>query len=331
MVMAAGFVAMTGQDRRRAPLGLGATMAAIGGAATRAFGLLDFLPRDSVQLADFPTIDANVAWLSQSIGLLFNPIPRLHHPYLLTTLGVCVILVAIFGRSVWELARETHADPERFLWVGAVLSAVLPGAAFRLSRSPLSIYVGRFVPPLAVLAPLLVFASLRRCRRRLPAWLKLGAPAFVGRIAIAGIASDPAAWRHGWRGLDRRGVPQLTAFLASKDLTYGFGSYWGTSANAVTWMSNGAVTIRPIWFDAGTGFISGQKGQTSARWYAPSDTPTGQRRFFVGIWKYDEACANPERCVSGLQRRFGPAIGIEHFADLTILVWDHPLDVKADF
>jgi hypothetical protein len=265
--------------------------------------------------------------------VLFNPIPGLHHPSALTTAGVFLILGILVGRGVWELARASSADPDsaRFLLVAMVLSAVLPCAAFLLSRLPLSIYVGRFVPSLVVSAPVLVFACLRRCQARLRAWMKLGAPAFFGLIAIAGAASDPAAWRHGWRGVDYGGVPELTAFLAEKDLTYGFGFYWGTSANAVTLMSNGGVTIQPIWFNAGPGFIAGQIGQTSSRWYRASDRPLGQRRFFVAISKHDDACANPEFCVSGLKARFGPTIAIEHFRDLTILVWNHPLDVRTDF
>jgi hypothetical protein len=333
MACATGLLAATGGNRRRAGLGLGATLVATAVAVTRVFGILDFLPRNPVRLADVPTVGANAAWLSRSIGVLFNPIPGLHHPSALITVGVCLILGILFGRGVWELAIASLADPdsERFLLVAMILSAVLPCAAFLLSRLPLSIYVGRFVPSLVVFAPVLVFACLRRCRARLPAWMKLGAPAFFGLIAIAGAASDPAAWRHGWRGVDYGGAPELAAFLAEKDLTYGFGSYWGTSANAVTLMSNGGVTIRPIWFNAGPGFISGQIGQTSSTWYRASDRPAGQRRFFVAISKHDDACANPEFCVSGLKARFGPTIAIEHLGDLTILVWDHPLDVRADF
>jgi hypothetical protein len=333
MALATGLLAATGRDRRRAGLGLGATLVAAVVAVTRVFGILDFLPRNPVQVADIPTFDANAAWLSRSVGVLFNPIPGLHHPADLTTVGVCLILGILVARSAWELARASSADPDsaRFLLVAIILSAGLPCAAFLLSRLPLSIYVGRFVPSLVVFAPVLVFACLRRCRGRLPAWMKLGAPAFFGLIAIAGVASDPAAWRHGWRGVNLGVTPELTAFLAEKDLTYGFGSYWGTSANAVTLLSDGGVTIRPIWFNAGPGFIAGQIGQTSSRWYRASDRPPGQRRFFVAISKRDDACANPEFCVSGLKAQFGPTIAIEHFRDLTFLVWDHPLDVRTDF
>jgi hypothetical protein len=333
LVLATGFVAVTGRFRRRALFGLTVSLAAIVAGLTHGFGLLGFLPRFPLEVADIPTFDANAAWLARCIGVLFNPLPGLRQPLVVTTAGVCLILAAILVRSAAALAHglRKRADAEQFLLMGIVLSVVLPAAAFLISRLPLSINVGRFMPTLVVFAPLLVFVALRRCWLRLPLWLRLGGPVFFGLIAIAGPASNPAAWLQAERAPTIQDIPRLTAFLEAQGLTYGYGTYFGSLSNAVTWMSNGAVAIRPIVFAADTGFVSGQRGQSSALWFRPSDAPAGQKLFFVAFWAYDDQCADRQRCVTAPQRQFGPALRIEQFDDLTILVWDHPLEVKADF
>src|SRR5262249_48773833 len=50
-------------------------------------------------------------------------------------------------------------------------------------------------------------------------------------------------------------VNEIIDFLQSRHLTYGYGPYHGSLSNAVTWISNFHVKIRPVRFDPQTGWM----------------------------------------------------------------------------
>ena len=122
------------------------------------------------------------------------------------------------------------------------------------------------------------------------------------------------------------GTGDLLRFLSDNKLNYGYGPYWGSQANAATWLSDFKVRIRPVVFDRTTGAMSGgNRAQSSRLWYLPGDAPPHQSNYFVFIRNDGEECPDPSVCVNGVISQFGPPERTLQYKDAAVLVWSHPL------
>jgi hypothetical protein len=141
-----------------------------------------------------------------------------------------------------------------------------------------------------------------------------------------GLVTTAPVWRAPGLALQTNGVDQIIGFLQANGLSYGYGPYHGANTNAVTALSNGQITIRPVLFDKVTGQIRPiVRAQSAASWLTAQDLPAGQRKFFVYVDSDGEECASPALCVAGLSAQFGPPAQRLQNGQAIILVWEHPL------
>jgi hypothetical protein len=105
---------------------------------------------------------------------------------------------------------------------------------------------------------------------------------------------------------------EIVAWLESKNLTHGLGSYW--NANDLTLMSSGDVQVAPV---IGADEIRGYRWESDADWYDPA---LHDARFLIldtmrpGYGTLDAA-----------QRQFGEPIERRDFGQFAVLVYDHNL------
>ena len=317
---------------------------------TRLFGRLWFFPAAGFQLASLTKMLGNLSWLVRSLGVLFNVLPGVGlpyagpmspwinpgvgHPY-----GVplpdwalvidCALLAAVLGYAlVWVIRGFDRMQAERrFLTAAVFFSIGAVGAAFLASSLTNSgnINAGRFLVNFYFFVPLLIVivatgpGPRQRWHARVP--LAIGGGLFV----VAGIMSNPQAWMAGRPVVRTAGVPDFVRFLEQNGLTYGYGPYWGSAANAVSWVSDGRVRIRPVQRDRASGRIVPYPVETAPAWYAPGDVPPGQTDFFLAVGPDSMLCVRPAVCVARAQRYFGPARRVLDFRGMPVLVWNHPI------
>lgn len=105
---------------------------------------------------------------------------------------------------------------------------------------------------------------------------------------------------------------EITAWLESRDLTHGLGSYW--NSNDLTLISQQRVTVAPV---IGPDQIKGYRWESKAEWYDPAKHDA---RFIV---------IDTERpgfgTVEQARRQFGPPLQTRAFGQFTVLVYDKNL------
>jgi hypothetical protein len=156
--------------------------------------------------------------------------------------------------------------------------------------------------------------------------VRFGIPVFFSLMVLASVYGGAPFWLSPWRGMATDPLVDsvgLARFLQQHELTYGYGEYWGASANCVTLIGAGKVTMRPVTFNPQTGFIS-RRGDSSL-WYGPKSIPRNATRFFVAFMDDGENCRSMSICRNGVQQQFGPANETYTFGALTILAWNKPI------
>jgi hypothetical protein len=112
---------------------------------------------------------------------------------------------------------------------------------------------------------------------------------------------------------------EITAWLESKNLRHGLGSYW--NSNDLTLIARGDVTVAPI---TGGDEIKGYRWESHAQWYDPA---LHDARFLIldttrpGYGTLDAA-----------RRQFGEPVERRDFGQFAVLVYDHNLltDLRAE-
>ena len=138
-----------------------------------------------------------------------------------------------------------------------------------------------------------------------------------GRIAARVDASDiiQQTFLEAYRSFPQfagRGTRELVAWLQSRDLTHGLGSYW--NANDLTLISGGKVRVAPV---IGQDEIKGYRWESDAAWYDPA---RHDARFLIldtmrpGYGTVDSAL-----------RQFGEPVERRDFGQFAVLVYDHNL------
>jgi hypothetical protein len=313
--------------RRRSAACVLGVIAALIVTQTKAFGILSFLISFPFAFGNWASINANFLRLTTSVGVIFNPIPGLQQPFPITVAFscLCVLVSAIWGS--YTLLRASMENAAR-LWLAVTitLSAALPCAAFVLTVLPAGSEAGRFADSLIVFVPAITLSALGIAIGRASPIVRFGIPVFFSLMVLASVYGGAPFWLSPWRGMATDPLVDsvgLARFLQQHELTYGYGEYWGASANCVTLIGAGKVTMRPVTFNPQTGFIS-RRGDSSL-WYGPKSIPRNATRFFVAFMDDGENCRSMSICRNGVQQQFGPANETYTFGALTILAWNKPI------
>jgi hypothetical protein len=323
--------------RRREPVGraaavlCGAALLATVAGHTRAFGLLRFLPPSHFVLADFPTMQANVAWSMRVLATMFNIVPgaatstptEFTAPPVVDAVAISALLAAAATLTLKEIRR---VPPQAQLVMGAALVSMAGvTAAFLLGRWPLGPNVGRFFPNIYFLAALMAAIAAARGWTHWGRAPKLLIGGYAALFMLAGLASSPQTWLGHAPPNDWREPRELGAFLEQHDLKYGYGPFWGASALVMPTATAGRVTIRPVTFR--TGRITRRFSETSSHWYGPS-AESAPRRQFLLIRSDGEECPSPNDCIAIARRQFGPEAAQLTYGDMQILVWSAPIQPR---
>lgn len=297
---------------------------------TRAFGLLIMLPQSQYVFGTLDTAREH-AWLAaQYAAVLFNAFPGIDAPWsyvprLPAVVATCGVVLLAVGYSVVRAVRlrRVLATRELFLVAVSVSSAAVLLAAFVLSDVPADLGTGRYFVILYFLLPVLVLSTMRPGIGRPSTWVIRGGLAWCGLFMLTGLLSAPRDWLRLRPEMQDAQVRELVSFLGANGLTYGYGGFWGAQANAVGWVSEGRVVMRPV---AGTdGRIVPRFAQTFPWWYEARDVPAGQERFFFVAAPDAELCPDIASCVALAERQWGRADELLQHEKGPVLVWGQPL------
>lgn len=307
---------------------------------TRMLGLMRFLPRTEFGWADLATIGRNLVWLARAMSAVFNVIPGANSqaPSAVAANGAALLL-ALGSVATAALLRFRRAGPRFQLLAGtALLSIPAVAAAFLLGSFPGGTYIGRYLMNVYFLGPLLGALVLGRAEARgsarkagrAPAPMRVALLGYAALFAVSGACSKPSAWTGGLPSAGTAGTTELADFLRANGLSYGYGPYWGSEANAIGWISQGRVVIRPVQFNRATSRAAPRWNQTSAFWYAPSDRPPGMADTFLIVMDDGENCPVVEACVAAAAAQFGTPARRLAWKNMSILVWPHELLSRLD-
>jgi hypothetical protein len=324
-------VADDGEQRRRLVVLAAVLFGVAVLARTELLGVFGFLPGPRFSLAGRGWIDDNFAWTAQALAGLFNIYPGVSRTWVITTALSCALIAWLYGRAVLALvpARGALSLPTRFLAGVAAISPLATVAAYvigsihepRLEIARLFVNVYFFVPMLIAIACTAVPA-------RFSAPVRIVALVCAALMMVAGPLSKPSAWLRLAPVVQTEEALSLAAYLQAQGLHYGFGPFWGTQANAVSWLSGDAVRIRPVGFDPVDGHVAPRGAETSPLWYQPGDAPPGIGEMFVIVMRDEENCRDVAVCRAGVIAQFGPPARTLTREGQTIFVWSHPIEVR---
>ena len=296
---------------------------------TKLFGWLGFLPKDELLRADWAQANANAVALVHTFGAMFSPFPGVVGPWPITDGAVCVLLGVMLAAALSALVRRWRSlDPARLFSLSVMLLSIGGvSAAFLIGVFPDLAVAGRFFLNAYVFLPIVICAGLAVAGSEARVF-RVCAIGLAGLVMLSGAASQPSAWLRRDLRINTKGTVALAAFLNSHGLHYGYGPYWATQSNAVSWVSGGQVLIRPVAFNPRTGRIVPLLAQTSPLWYEPPEAGTASPSFVI-VASDGENCGKVEVCVTGVTGQFGPPARTLAYQDMQVLVWDRPLLLTA--
>lgn len=202
---------------------------------TRLFGLLRFVAETEFATNDWAGLNGNLATLGQVLPLMFSTYPGLTTPWALTTLTSYVLLSALLiGALPSAMGSYQQMGIEgRFLLLASVLSCGGVISAFLIGRFPPGLYAERLIINVYVLLSLLLISGL--VRAPVSHWARRVGAAAALTMMFTGAVTESRAWRQPVR-INTFGALELARFLEQNGLRYGYGAYWGTQSNAVTWL-----------------------------------------------------------------------------------------------
>lgn len=230
--------------------------------------------------------------------------------------GIVAAVVALVGGVVRGPSSHAQAETEwrlddllvfaLFADVGVYLVLTTsgdPGFLRYLTAAVIfgAILAGRWVGRMAAALP-----SVRPTKRT------------VATCALAVVAASTVAFGFTLTGtVPKQPVTQLDRFLEARQLDVGIGDYWSSSIATVT--TDGAVKVRPV-ISTPAGRVVRYQRQSSASWYRnqPFD-------FLVYDTKRPWGGVGPHSASS----TFGPAARTYKVGPYRVLVWHHPLFVRA--
>lgn len=294
---------------------------------TKILGSFSFLPSANLNITNTDHAVENFFYLIKTIGGLLNIIPNESYRFISSLFSICVILYLFIKAIALTSLNNLFCNIQRlFFYTTIILSIIGIQLAFLLSDYVLPRDVSAHY-----LLNVLYFLILGLCIIMEKIWnktervLKYFCVIIVVLYIFSGIKSTIPYWLQTGIQLKTRSGG-LIKFLSENNLKYGYGPYWGSDANAVTWLSNEAVRLRPIQFDRNTGQMrTSRHGLSSELWYKPEDNIFQTNEHFIFIKKDSEECYNIKVCLDGIIAQFGSPKKTLPFNDGYVLVWDHYL------
>lgn len=304
---------------------------------TKLFGILYFLPSMIFQPANWDTLNENTIFLIKDLGGILNLIP-IRLPVLseqtsflppLISLLIIIGILQYLILQTFSLNAQTNKSKQLFLSisffsVGGIITA------FIINSVPTNLFSSRYL----INCPYFILISICVLAENLwPSFSKKIKAFFLSIIfifLIASIYSNLQSIKLRFFQINDGAVSETSKFLTNNGLTYGYGAYWGSNANAITAASNGEIIVRPIAFNPKTGEATfPNQWQTSKRWYLEGDAPKGTKEFFVIVKSHGEECPDIKLCLNSLSHQFGPPDRVLHtpgyYGGATIFVWKHRL------
>ena len=315
----------TGPEGRalRAVVAMG--LVVIGLIITRLFGVLFFLPGPPHHFAPISAMLQRALIALRYIPVFFNVIPDSFTAISTTPTNLITgidtaILMTLLGITGVKLFRAitTLTLTRKFLILTSLISLGLMGAALIGSDFPLNMTTARYLSNFFVFVPILIAIGWSGVTLYNPRGTALISILATGSI-IAGLVSNQLTLRP---TIPHNGIPSLAKFLSAHHLSFGYGPYWPTEANAMNWVSKGAVTIRPIVFNPQSGRFVPKGVLTSQAWY---QHPPQSSRSFLIVLTQANSCATKITCIGAAEQQFGQPSRILPYRSLSILVFNHPL------
>lgn len=292
------------------------------------FGALNFLPEMHFQLGNWGTINSNSIFLIKDLGGLLNIFPFQNSNDFIPAV-LSILIIAILTIKNINIAAQNIIYTKNSYFVFFSFSFFSCGGillAFMLSSVEAATYSARFLLNFLYLIVIGLGVLIDINWERLSNRQRAFAVSVVMLFFVSGIASNFQLWLKPGFTLNDTGASDLADFLRKNNLTYGYGPYWGSNANAVTAVSKSAIRIRPVQFSKLNGkMVTGNRPQSSRRWYATEDLPADQKEYFVFVKSDGEECANFDLCIKGLSKQFGEPARVLKYDDAFILVWNQPL------
>jgi hypothetical protein len=277
------------------------------------------------KLATTPTLEQNFTFLIRDLGGLLNLDPWTHsNPFMPALLSLSLWLIA----AIFVVHAALHARLRDNILLAVFSSITTLSAAATFStitfiNVPATNISARFILNAFYLFAVLLGTLIDLTAQHISRPVKSLLTALVTLFIVSGLVTTFRAWSRPGLVAPNPGATQLIAFLSQHALNYGYGPYWGAQANAVTAITGGNITIRPVIFSPATGEITRQiRAQSSPAWLAPADFPARQANFFVLIAADGEQCPNAALCVQGVIAQLGVPLRMLHDGATTILVFD---------
>lgn len=300
---------------------------------TQVMGLFSFVPRHHFRIGTSDVIISNARQWLDSLAGLWAFIPGLsHHKVWVSILYVLLpgVLVLCVLLPVLRSGMKNRDARAVFFGLFSLLTAGGISVAFVIGDTVASAVSARFLLNLYVVS--LIWLSLAASKHRLPPfeqvgkWVQRPVMALAAMYLVSSLLSLYPLVRKADGEVNSTRAAELSRYLRENGLEYGYGPYWGTLSNAVTWVSGGAVVVRPVVFDKNTGaMIVGNRPESARRWYQDGDARPDQDDFFVYLVNDGEECPKVDLCEGGVVKQFGKPSKVLTYRGARILVWSYPL------
>jgi hypothetical protein len=258
------------------------------------------LPVANFKLAVFDVIYTNVKWFFLDLGRMINLFFIESAPaYFISSLVLIFLLIFM----IWK--KKNSLNVLLLLSILGVTSSFVIGLPEKME------YSARFLVNIIYIIPLMIFINTQK--KLIP---------IVSLFFVIMLTS--AIYSHTLHTKDNHDLDakEQMAFMKENHLTYGYGAYWGAKANAISWLSNGGIIIRPMMIENNTGRIDWESkhAQSFDSWYKPRPEKT-----FIAISPDVETCPNTDLCINGMKEQFGAPDNTLKFRNITFLVYNEGL------
>lgn len=273
---------------------------------TQALSILKFTPETNINIVTWKKFFINLHFYIKSLGLVFNVIPLEK----VTTISRLFSFWLIFSLIIFGLFIKIKKDGiynyNNYTILITLLSISGMSGAFLISDLQANEHAARFLINIIYLTPILLAILMpnKTASCRLFNWSVITTTGF---FFFSSLISN---WGHinnlNFRFRQNADVIETISLLKNNNLTYGYGSYWGSGSNTISVMTSYNIIVRPVSFNSQTGeLVQNTRAETSSYWYKAEDIPTGLSNFFIHIKSDGEECPSIDICLNGIKKQFG--------------------------
>ena len=287
--------------------------------------ILTFLSDSYFRIGSWEVINSNAVFLLRDLGGLFNIIPMISSNYFISSFISLFFVFVLFISSIYYSGILKRNHTLFIFFVFLLFSTAGISLAFMISDIQAKTYSARFLINILFLVPIFIIVIFTKMWDKIHIIQKVFSIFILFLFIFSGILSSKENILNPRINIKSGEAHNLMNFLINNNLNYGYGPYWGSSANAITILSDEDVIIRPIKFDSYGSIIFGDNFQSSSRWYTKFDYPKNQKTFFVVVANDGEECLDIKVCEEGLVKAYGEPIQTLLYQKKKIMVWKHPL------